>query len=107
MRKKKKQQPEDTSEEETDSKDGGTDRGTSLDIKQGIMQRLEHLNSNDNHRCPLSPFLCCPSLQCQDSTGDQALSLRLLVTPELSVWQEAREGRKKGKQIYRLEICEE
>ncbi len=50
MRKKKKVKPEDDSEEETDSEGEGTQQGASLDIKRGIMKRLEHLDSRDNYR---------------------------------------------------------
>ena len=59
-KKRKKQKPEDDFEEETDT-DGeadGAGQGASLEIKQGIMKRLEHLDSRDNYRCPpcLLPF---------------------------------------------------
>lgn len=59
---KKKQKPEDDSEEETDSEGdaGGAGQGASLDIKRGIMKRLEHLDSRDNFRCPP----CFSSLRC-------------------------------------------
>ena len=59
MRKKKKLKPGDDSEEETDSdgEQNGAGQGTSLDIKRGIMQRLRHLDSRDNHRCPCSSLL--------------------------------------------------
>lgn len=54
-RKKKKQAPEDASEDETASSEGEADQpvpqGTSLEIKRGIMQRLEHLDSRGNYRC--------------------------------------------------------
>ena len=58
MRKKKKLKPEDDSEEETDNEGeatgAGQGQGNSLDIKRGIMQRLEHLDSRANHRCPFT-----------------------------------------------------
>ena len=52
-RKKKKQAPEDASESETASEgeaDQPKQQGTSLEIKRGIMQRLEHLDSRGNYR---------------------------------------------------------
>ncbi len=42
----------DGNEEETGSEGEGDDtqQGASLDIKRGIMKRLEHLDSRDNYR---------------------------------------------------------
>ena len=47
----------DGNEEETGSESEGDDtqQGASLDIKRGIIKRLEHLDSRDNYRCPPVP----------------------------------------------------